>query len=966
MKLRLPLILIIITLSITAQASGPRWVTGKPFFNNEGNPVIWYTDNPKYFTDPGDLSPSVNHAAADAIVAAAAGVWSVPTARIGLVYGGTLAQHVSSANTYPTSTGIVFPADVQSANYLNIQIAIIYDADGSVTDLMLGSGASSPSGCRQNAVTESVDSFSPAGYILHAILVLNGRCTGPAPEQQLQLQYQLVRAFGRVIGLAWSQTNDNVFTGNPRPTYQQALYWPIMHPIDVICGLYTYQCMPQPFTLRDDDVSGLSMLYKVGWGAPTPPGKIETFNRASAIFGNVTFPSGQGMQGVNIVVHRLEPFWSIPEAWESTSAVSGARFRRQSANPVNGSPTTSTASMGSTNTSLEGYYEIYRVPLYDWEVWQNLVVSTQPINPLYIGAYAVGPYNSNSVDPSGPVATQTFYVTQSDSQETINFPIADAASGCQTTQDGTETSPAPVATSGWWTGNLCTYGHAAWSTLAVKANRSLTVEVTALDTTQPIPTTAKTMPVIGIWNTADPTGTLPTIAAATGAFNSSATGTTTLSTQTTQPRQLRLAIADQRGDGRPDFAYQARILYADSVSPATVPAIGGTVAITGTGFRPGNTVTVNGLPAAVTSWTSNSITAAVPPLHASTAVTATVTVRDLITGGTTTMTSALNYAAPQPTLTLVSAPSGQLFTGSPAPTPFSVKALQEDGLTPIPNTTVTLSVTSGQARLEACGASTCTLTTDINGLASTTVTPLAPGSITLNAASTIGTVAASFTAITRVQTLTPINPTLYLAAGAQLNWTPQVSLTDNAASTVNLPVQWTTLTGPIALNPATSFTDTQSIAQTTAATGPLASNQQATAQACASATPAICTTFTATGVAPAQWQLEILSGAGQSINPTDTLAPVVLRVVDTLGHPIAAAPVAIHQTVEPWTTPPCPDQGRCPIAPTYSSSTTTLTSALDGTVTITPLALPTNPEVTQIAAATGIQGFLSLTLQKHP
>ena len=44
-------------------------------------------------------------------------------------------------------------------NYLAKQIAVIYDQDGSVTDLLLGSGASDPSGCRQSAVTESVDSI---------------------------------------------------------------------------------------------------------------------------------------------------------------------------------------------------------------------------------------------------------------------------------------------------------------------------------------------------------------------------------------------------------------------------------------------------------------------------------------------------------------------------------------------------------------------------------------------------------------------------------------------------------------------------------------------------------------------------------------------------------------------------------------------------------------------------------------
>ena len=59
-----------------------------------------------------------------------------------------------------------------------MQIAVIYDSDGSVTDLLLGNGASDPTSCLQNGVTESVDSIVPAGYIQHAVLVLNGRCTG--------------------------------------------------------------------------------------------------------------------------------------------------------------------------------------------------------------------------------------------------------------------------------------------------------------------------------------------------------------------------------------------------------------------------------------------------------------------------------------------------------------------------------------------------------------------------------------------------------------------------------------------------------------------------------------------------------------------------------------------------------------------------------------------------------------------
>jgi hypothetical protein len=357
---RVYVMMMCLVLATTAQlwAGGPRWVTGPPFFRGAGNPVVWYTNHPLYFTDPGDLSSTVNHAAADAIVAAAASVWNVPSASLVLSQGGTLDEHVSGANTYVGQTGVVFPADVQSGNYQAVQIAVIYDSDGSITDLLLGDGGSDPSGCQQNGVTESVDSIVSAGFIEHAVLVLNGRCTGPAPEQQLQLQYQLMRAFGRVLGLGWSQTNDNVFTGSPQPTANQALHWPVMHPIDIICGPYTYQCMPQPFTLRPDDVSALGLLYTIPQGRATA-GKMDTLLNASEVIGQLQFPTGQGMQGVNVLARRWEQYTNISSAedWFTTSSVSGALFRQSNGNPVSGPDTSVEGTQGTaTDPSVEGYY----------------------------------------------------------------------------------------------------------------------------------------------------------------------------------------------------------------------------------------------------------------------------------------------------------------------------------------------------------------------------------------------------------------------------------------------------------------------------------------------------------------------------------------------------------------------------------------------------------------------------------
>ena len=965
-------LLIVVTLvlcwfaaALQSWAGGPRWVTGPPFFNSDGNPVMWYTNQPLYFTDPGDLSSSVDHAAADALVAAVANVWNAPTDSLVLAQGGSLDEHVSGANTFLGPSGVVFPADVQSSNYAAKQIAVIYDSDGSITDLLLGNGASDPTSCLQNGVTESVDSIVPAGHIQHALLVLNGRCTGPAPEKQLQLQYQLMRAFGRVLGLGWSQTNDNVFTGTPQATYNQAMHWPVMHPIDVLCGAYTYQCMPQPFTLRPDDLSALAQLYYIGKGQASP-GKTDSLLEANQLSGKVQFPTGQGMQGVNVVGRRWQQYTTSGEIedWYTASSVSGALFRQSNGNPVAGTDTSMEGSLGSPNSYWEGYYNFERVPMLPGD-WQMIVVETEPVNPLYTGQYAVGPYTANTVEPSGPDTSQTFGIFGSYSQPYAVFYATEAASSCNTAADGTEAAPAAVATTGWWSGLLCGYGHSGWSSLAVKGNRSLTLEVTAEDE-QGFATMGKAMPVIGIWSATDPLSSLPGVAGASEAFNGQATGMTTLATSIARPDQLRIAIADQRGDGRPDFNYQARVLYADSLSPSTVSAAGGTIAITGMGFRTGNAVFVNGVAAAVSSWTANSIVATVPSIHglgSSTGLVADVTVEDLSTGGTTVMTQALTYAAPVPSLSLLTAPSGTVVLAQQAAVPFAVQVLNGDGATPIVGEAVTFTATTGAVQFAACGGATCTLQTDAQGIASTLVTPESAGAIVLQATGVDGTATASLTALAQVRTATAVQPVEYVAAGATVVWDPQLSVADNIAPTTGVLVDWQTISGPVAASPSQSQVSTQGVASTLATAGPLAPGTLALLSACA--WTSACATFTAKGVNPADLRLVAVSGAGQIVSASGALTPVVLRVTDSASDPVAGAVVQIYQTVDAWQLS-CPDRGRCPVPPTLASSQSSVTSDANGLLTISPQQLSGVAETTNLAAATGTQGFLALTLEKQP
>jgi hypothetical protein len=143
----------------------------------------------------------------------------------------------------------------------------------------------------------------------------------------------------------------------------------------------------------------------------------------------------------------------------------------------------------------------------------------------------------------------------------------------------------------------------------------------------------------------------------------------------------------------------------------------------------------------------------------------------------------------------------------------------------------------------------------------------------------------------------------------------------------------------------------------------LAAGENATASVCA--WTVVCATIVAQGVDPAALRIEVVSGAGQSVGAESVLAPVVLRVTDTTGNAVAGAVVEIHQTIDAWQGP-CPDRGRCPVPPDESAQISTATSDASGLVTIAPLQLAGDAEVTDLVVATGTQGFVSLSLQKQP
>lgn len=270
------------------------------------------------------------------------------------------------------------------------------------------------------------------------------------------------------------------------------------------------------------------------------------------------------------VLYYTDPGALTPSAFHTLlTAVSGALFQGDAANPVNGpnyfqgNPANQ---YGSDDTSLEGSFDLSGVMLPIGTTIADYQLSLEAINPFYSAGLSVGPYTQGQVTPSGTMPVITLYGLTAGAAVTQDIVIQDSADESYVENDGSEVAPATFSASGEWTGRITGYGHAGWFECPVRPNRELTVEATALNETG-AGSENKARLVLGARSGTDAAGTLP-VSGTTQAFNGDQVGLTTLSVATVAPGSLRLDVADQRGDGRPDYLYRGRLLYADSVTPA--------------------------------------------------------------------------------------------------------------------------------------------------------------------------------------------------------------------------------------------------------------------------------------------------------------------------------------------------------------------------------------------------------------
>ena len=962
-------ILLLLFLVRVARAGGPAYVAGASYFDStvNGTPLTWLGGTISFYTDPGDLSPQLPHSVADAFVADAFSRWTqVPTAALAATEAGVLAEDVNGNNVILNSDGtITMPADILPSAVTK-PLAIVYDADGKVTDALLGSGAGSSSNCFVNAAFGGVDNYGTDAHFLHALVILNGNCAQTS-AQIPDVKYRLVRVLGRVLGLGWSQVNVNVVTWKPTPTPEDLAGFPVMHAFDHTSCVPVTICYPSADIPKTDDQASISRLYPVtSQNIGNFSGKQLFAANTVRIHGSVKFVDSAGlpaqpMQGVNVVARWIDPSTSQPSRLYAAASVSGFLFHGTAGNPVNGDADDSGQpynQFGSDDATWEGFYDLAGLPIPNAGSSAQYQLTVEAIDPLW--SETVGPYQPWQVQPSG--AAQPITVTVSlggDVQQDILMQ-GSAAPPQDAFSPATYDAPAPVPSNGEWTGTLNGYGQSEFFRFTGQTNRTLSMEVTALDETGAASQT-KALPVIGMWALADPPGTPPP-AATPMAFLSSTFGMSQLNVNLLATTDFRIGIADFRGDGRPDYRYHARLFYGDNVTPTRASVRGTPLMIKGYGFRPGNTVRVGSVAASMMSAEGNFMMTVAP---AGTDGVTDITLADPATGASSVMAGALTYGAgPTDTIRLISGSNPPIPVGGQTVNPIRVKVLAADGVTPISGASVQFSAAPLVAFDICSGGSTCTVLSDESGEIFAGVTVLSTGTTTITA-----TLApASYPNPKQVQTtivgtssaldVAAVQPARFLAQGSTLDLPLSVRVLSNGVPINGKTVKFTIVAGSGTLTATTPSTNSSGYASTTLHVTAISNAVQVSA--CAEPGDAPCQSFYLNVISTAQLQLEPVSGSVQVISSSQSFAPVIFRVTDSSSpaNPIVGASVLIQSAVmRPDFDAPIENTGETIVT---QPTTPVILSSWQGTVISDGNGLATYQASTGISGSAEVEGTASV------
>lgn len=936
--------LCLVALTSPLYAGGPARVAGVSSFDPaaQGTPLNWAGGNISYYTDLGDLSAQLPGPSADAFVADAFNRWtSISTAAVSATRAGQLDEDVSGVTvTLNADRTISLPSDV-GPGAVSKPVAVVYDADGQVTDALLGSGAGDASSCFTNAVFGGPDNFSSEAQWTHALVVINGNCA-QNPAQLPDVKYRLVRVLGKVLGLDWSQANLN-------PSAQDAGGFPVMHALDPVSCVPISVCYANADVPKMDDRAALSRLYPVtSQNLASFSGKQLFRENTVRVHGSVRFTDTNGqpaqpMQGVNVVARWIDPSNRQVSRTFVASAVAGFLFRGNAGNPITGfgdSLGRPFDRFGSDDTTVEGFFDLGGLEIPDGSSQATYQITVEPVDPLW--SEAVGPYAPWQVQPSGvPMPITVTANKGGDVEQDILM-----RGGKVDTPDwfGPQSfaQPASVPAGGDWAGSLSGYGNTDYFRFAGQANRTLTIEATAVNE-RSMPAENKALPVIGLGALSDALGSV--MLASPGTFNTSLTGMTHLQVSLLTSTDFRIGIADLRGDGRPDFGYNARVFYGDSVIPPRISARGAGLVIRGLGLRSNTKVSFDLTNSPSFGASKGQLLVTAPPMQDGLR---SISLSDPVTGANSVMTNALTYGAgPNDTIKLLSAGNPSTPVGGDSPNPIRLQVLDPNGVTPVAGASVFLTSTPAVSFSVCGGATSCTTFSDDSGMVSTIATVRTAGTMTITAQ----LAPASYSPPKQVQTtlvgtssaldISLTSGTSYVAQGAPLDLQLSAKVLANGSPVSGHMVDYQIFQGPGTLSAKSAVTNSSGISTTTLHVPSMTSEIDATA--CVAPQDNPCRTFHLFAVAISSMRLAPVAGALQLVATGQTFKPLTVRVFEVVtGNPVRGANVVFQYVIGR-----APDGGsaiqigdtsitRNPPPNVLASVVTTVQSDVDGLATIQP------------------------------
>src|SRR5208283_281791 len=215
-------------------------------------------------------------------------------------------------------------------------------------------------------------------------------------------------------------------------------------------------------------------------------------------------------------------------------------------------------------------------------------LTVEALDPYW--SQGVEPYTPTQVTPSGSFAPVVVTVSSGSNAERDILMLQDEIAQPHPGSGSTYANPAPLPQGGGWGSWISGYGSTDFFQFTAQINRTASIAVTALDENSQ-PTETKLLPVIGVWELSDSGGN-PAPSSTSVPFNSATFGMSRLDAQFAVSETFRVAVADFRGDGRPDYFYQAHLLYSDTVSPPRLSLAGGATTLVGIGFSPGLQLTI--------------------------------------------------------------------------------------------------------------------------------------------------------------------------------------------------------------------------------------------------------------------------------------------------------------------------------------------------------------------------------------